>query len=87
MKEFITFCNSIKKLVESYPQMDIEGARKVISAINEYLYTTHEQIGRIENFGITFNYFSDIYLQMVMPSNQYGIHVVSQMNKFVELDS
>ena len=61
MKEFTTFCNSIKELVESYPQMDIEGARKVISAINEYLYTSHEQIGTIENFGITFNYFSDFH--------------------------
>lgn len=61
MQEFISFCNSIKKIVELHPQMDIEGARKVVCAINEYLYTTHAQIGTIEKLGTTFDYFSDFH--------------------------
>lgn len=61
MREFVTFCNSIKELIESYPQMDIDGARKIISIINEYLYTTHAQIGTIEEFGMTFDFFSDFH--------------------------
>ena len=61
MQEFVTFCNSIKELIESYPKMDIGGARKIVSAINEYLYTTHEHIGTIEKFGSTFDFFSDFH--------------------------
>lgn len=61
MREFETFCNSIKKMVESHPQMDIEGARKIVSVINEFLYTTHEEIGSIEKFGMTFDFFSDFH--------------------------
>ncbi len=61
MQEFVTFCNSIKELIESYPQMNIGGARKIVNAINEYLYTTYEQIGTIEKLGTTFEYFSDFH--------------------------
>lgn len=62
MNEFKSFCNSIKKLIdESYPQMDIDGAREVIRAINEYFYTTHGDIGEIEMFGETLQYFSDFH--------------------------
>lgn len=61
MQEFVNFCNSIKELIESYPKMDIGGARKIVSAINEYLYTTHEHIGTIEKFGSTFDFFSDFH--------------------------
>lgn len=61
MREFVYFCNSIKELVESYPQMNIEGARRIVCAINDYLFTTHENIGTIEKLGTTFNYFSDFH--------------------------
>lgn len=61
MQEFLSFCNSIKTLVESHPQMDIEGAREVVRAINDYLYTTHAEIGTIETLGKTFDYFSDFH--------------------------
>lgn len=61
MQEFISFCHSIKALVESHPQMDIEGARKVVCAINNFLYTTHAEIGTIEMLGMTFDYFSDFH--------------------------
>lgn len=61
MQEFISFCNSIKKIVESRPQMDVEGARKIICAINNYLYTTYANIGTIEELGTTFDYFSDFH--------------------------
>lgn len=61
MQEFISFCNTIKKLVDSHPQMNIDGARKIVCAINEYLYTTHEQIGTLEKLGITFDFFSDFH--------------------------
>lgn len=61
MQEFINFCNSIRDLVESHPQMNIEGARQIVCAINNYLYTTHANIGTIEELGSTFNYFSDFH--------------------------
>lgn len=61
MQEFISFCNSIKTLVEQYPQMDIDGARKIVCAINDYLYTTHERIGTVEKLGTTFDYFSEFH--------------------------
>lgn len=61
MQEFVNFCNSIRDLVESHPQMNIEGARQIVCAINNYLYTTHPNIGTIEKLGTTFDYFSDFH--------------------------
>lgn len=61
MQKFVAFCNSIKELVESYPQMNVDGARKVVRAINEYLYTSYERIGEIQMLGTTFEYFSDFH--------------------------
>lgn len=61
MNDFVNFCNSIRDLVELYPQMNIKGARRIICAINDYLYTTHANIGTIEELGRTFNYFSDFH--------------------------
>lgn len=61
MQDFISFCKSIKKNVELYPQMNIECARKIVCIINDYLYTTHANIGTIEALGTTFDYFSDFH--------------------------
>lgn len=61
MKEFQSFCNTIKKQVDLHPEMNIEGARKIVRAINEYLYTTHHNIGKIEKLGTTFDFFSDFH--------------------------
>lgn len=61
MEEFITFCNSFKETFDKYPQLNIEGARKLVQQINEFLYTTHPNIGTIKKFGNTFEYFSDFH--------------------------
>lgn len=57
MKEFTAFCQSLKDIIDSHPQLDIEGARKIVQQINEFLYTTHPDIGTIEKFGNKFDYF------------------------------
>lgn len=61
MKEFTAFCQSLKDIIDSHPQLDIEGARKIVQQINEFLYTTHPDIGTIEKFGNKFDYFSDFH--------------------------
>lgn len=61
MKEFTVFCQSLKDIIDSHPQLDIEGARKIVQQINEFLYTTHPDIGTIEKFGSKFDYFSDFH--------------------------
>lgn len=61
MQKFVDFCNSIKELVESYPHMNVDCARKVVRVINEYLYTSYERIGEIQMLGTTFDYFSDFH--------------------------
>lgn len=55
------FCNNIKRIINSYPDMNIEGARKIIKEINDYLYTTHPDIGTLTVLGKEFNYFSDFH--------------------------
>lgn len=49
MKEFTAFCQSLKDIIDNHPQLDIEGARKIVQQINEFLYTTHPDIGTIES--------------------------------------
>ena len=61
MKEFTAFCQSLKDIIDNHPQLDIEGARKIVQQINEFLYTTHPDIGTIEKFGSKFDYFSDFH--------------------------
>lgn len=61
MKEFRIFCNEIKKIIENQSHLDIELARDVISKLNEYLYTNYSEIGTIEKFGTTFDFFSDFH--------------------------
>ena len=71
MQKFVAFCNSIKELVESYPQMNVDGARKVVRAINEYLYTSYERIGEIQMLGTTFEYFSDFHKFGIITMKKY----------------
>jgi len=61
MRELIEFCNSIKSVMNKYPQLDVEGAREVVLKINEFLYTTHKGIGTLEKLGTTFDFFSDFH--------------------------
>lgn len=61
MKEFTAFCQSLKVIMDSHPQLDIASARSILQQINEFLYTTHPDIGMIEKFGSQFEYFSDFH--------------------------
>lgn len=61
MKEFAAFCQSFKEIMEQHPQLDVDGARKIVQQINEFLYTTYPHIGTIEKFGNSFSYFSDFH--------------------------
>lgn len=61
MDKFVDFCNEIKGIAEQYQEMNIAGARKVVCAINNYLYTTHANIGTIDKLGTTFDFFSDFH--------------------------
>jgi len=55
------FCNNIKRIIDSYPNMNIDGAREIIKEINDYLYTTHQNIGKLSALGKEFSYFSDFH--------------------------
>lgn len=55
------FCNNIKRIINSYPNMNIDGAREIIKEINDYLYTTHQNIGKLSALGKEFSYFSDFH--------------------------
>lgn len=61
MEKLIDFCNEIKYISEQYQEMNIVGARKVICAINDYLYTTYADIGTLKQLGTTFDFFSDFH--------------------------
>lgn len=61
MKNLISFCNEIRDIIVRHPQMNIEDARKVITKLNNYLYTTHSNIGTVEELNNTFDYFSDFH--------------------------
>lgn len=61
MENFQVFCEKVKLLIESYPQMNIEGARKIVQVINDFLYTTHDGIGSITTLGTRFTYFSEFH--------------------------
>lgn len=61
MKEFAAFCQSFREIMEQHSQLDIDGARKVVQRINEFLYTTYPHIGTIKKLGNSFSYFSDFH--------------------------
>ena len=42
MKEFTAFCQSLKDIIDNHPQLDIEGARKIVQQINEFLSSTYK---------------------------------------------
>lgn len=61
MRELSAFANSVKHIMESKHELDIDGAREIVRLINDFLYTTHDGIGSIEVLGQTFAYFSDFH--------------------------
>lgn len=58
---FSDFCDAIKGIIDSYPTMNIDGAREIVKEINDYLYTTRPNIGTLNVLGKDFNYFSDFH--------------------------
>lgn len=61
MDALTQFGNSIRLIMESKPALDISGAREIVRLINDFLYTTHNGIGKIEALGQTFDYFSEFH--------------------------
>lgn len=61
MKELNAFALHIKHIMESKPALDINSAREIVRSINDFLYTTHNGIGRVEVLGQTFDYFSEFH--------------------------
>lgn len=61
MNEFSAFCEALKSIVDKHPLLNIDAAREVVQQLNEFLYTTHPNIGTIQTLGTTFNYFSDFH--------------------------
>lgn len=47
--------------MESKDTLDIAGARDIVRIINDFLYTTHEGIGKIKVLEHTFDYFSEFH--------------------------
>lgn len=61
MKELNDFATYIKRIIESKPTLDIDSAREIVRAINDFLYTTHDDIGTVSVLGQTFEYFSEFH--------------------------
>lgn len=61
MEHLAAFAHSIKSVMERTPIMDVVGAREIVRLVNEFLYTTHEGIGKIEALGQTFDFFSEFH--------------------------
>lgn len=61
MRELNKFASYIKDIMESTETLDIASARKIVRAINDFLYTTHPEIGTVETLGQNFPYFSEFH--------------------------
>lgn len=55
------FAQTIKGIIDSKPALDISSAREIVRSINDFLFTTHDDIGTLDVLGQTFNYFSDFH--------------------------
>lgn len=61
MKELQDFGAFIRSIMESKPTLDVDSAREIVRAINDFLFTTHDGIGTVEVLGQTFEYFSEFH--------------------------
>lgn len=61
MNELSRFANYIKNIMESTPILDVNSARDIVRAINDFLYTTHSGIGTINILGKSYEYFSEFH--------------------------
>lgn len=60
MSELDIFVNKIKE-ISSSSELNVESAREIVKEINEFLFTTHENIGTINALGREYDYFSDFH--------------------------
>jgi len=60
MTELDYFISKIK-CFSSDDNLNIESARNIVKEINEFLFTTHDDIGAIYALGREYNYFSDFH--------------------------
>lgn len=60
MNELDNFVNKIKSFSSS-ESLDIESARQIVKEMNEFLFTTHKDIGTLYALGRNYNYFSEFH--------------------------
>lgn len=61
MELLFNFAHKINEVINKSNSLDVESARKIVSLINDFLYTTHADIGMVKALGQEFNYFSDFH--------------------------
>ena len=61
MDELTKFSRFIKSQIQDNESLDINDAREIVKAINNFLYTNYEGIGQTSALGSTFEYLSDFH--------------------------
>ncbi len=61
MNDFQKFIQDINSCVAPDGSLSIEGARKAVLSINNFLYTTYKDIGSIEALGTQWEFFSEFH--------------------------
>lgn len=61
MDELSKFSSFIKSQIHDNESLDINDAREIVKAINNFLYTNYEGIGQTSALGSTYEYLSDFH--------------------------
>ena len=61
MDELTKFSLFIKSQIQDNKTLDINDAREIVKAINNFLYTNYEGIGHTSVLGNTYEYLSDFH--------------------------
>lgn len=61
MNEFNDFGKKLREIIAKHSFLGIDEARRIICEINNFLYTTHPNIGKFDVDGMDFEYFSDFH--------------------------
>ena len=61
MDELTKFSLFIKSQIQDNKTLDINDAREIVKAINNFLYTNYEGIGHTSLLGNTYEYLSDFH--------------------------
>ena len=71
------FVKRINSVYENDNDFSIESARSVIKKLNEFLYTTYDDIGTVEVLGAEYKFFSEFH-------RYWDEHYVEILNAYID---